>query len=59
MWRVQLFSRNLCTSREVNSNETNQVGVADVIASRSHDKLKTLYSHCHSAYGHPTWQDRD
>ena len=45
------------TSREVDSNEINQAGAGDVITSRSHDKIKTLYLHYQSVSGHQTWQD--
>ena len=45
------------TSRGVDSNETNQPDVGDVIPSRSRNKLKTLYHHCQSSYGQQTWQD--
>ena len=33
------------TYRRVDSNETNQASVGDIIISRSCDKLKTLYLH--------------
>ena len=36
------------------SNETDQAGACEVIASRSCDKLKTLYIHHQSAYGYET-----
>ena len=45
------------TDREVDSNDTNQVGAGDVITSRLCKKLKSLYLHYQSAYGHHTWQD--
>ena len=45
------------TSTGFNSNETNQAGASDVIMSRSHDELKTLFLHYHRAYGHKTWQN--
>ena len=35
-----------------NSNETNQAGPDDIIASRSRDKLKTLHLPYQSVYGH-------
>ena len=34
-----------------------QAGAGDVITSRSHENLKTLYLHYQSAYSHQTWQD--
>ena len=37
--------------------DSNQAGAVDVITSRSHDKLKTLYLYYQSAYGYQTWQD--
>ena len=40
------------TSAGFDSNETNETGTDDVITSRLHDKLKALYLHCHSVYGH-------
>ena len=42
------------TSRGGDLNETNQAGSGDVIRSRSRDKIKALYLHYHSAYGHET-----
>ena len=44
------------TSIVVDSSETSQAGVGDVIMSRPRDKLKTSL-HYHSAYGYQTWQD--
>ena len=43
----------------VNSNVANQADAGDVITSRSRDKLKPLYLHYYSAYGHHSWQDDD
>ena len=42
-----------CTSREVDLNETNQIGAVDAIMPRSHDKLKTLNLHYNVNFGHP------
>ena len=42
------------TSTGFYSNETNQVGAADVITSRSRGNLKKYYPHYQSAYGHQT-----
>ena len=39
------------------SNETNQPGAGGVIILRSHDKLKALYLHYQTAYGHQTLQN--
>ena len=43
--------------QDFDSNETNQAAADDVITSRSHGKLKSLYLFYQSAYGHQTWQD--
>ena len=48
------FGKQVRTSRGGDSNETNQAGSGDVIRSRSRDKIKALYLHYHSAYGHET-----
>ena len=45
------------TSTEVASKQTNQAAAGGVITLRSHDKLKTLYLHYHSAHGNQTSQD--
>ena len=45
------------TSTGFDSNEDNEAGADDVITSRLRDKLKALYLHYHSAYGHQTGQD--
>ena len=50
IWRIG-------TSTRFDSNETNQVGAAEVITSRARDKLKILYLHYQSVSGHQTWQD--
>ena len=39
------------------SSETNQAGAGDAITARSRDKLKALYLHYQSVYGHQTRQD--
>ena len=48
---------HVVTSREVDSNETNQAGASDAITSISHDKLKPFYLHYKSVYGHKAWPD--
>ena len=45
-----------CTSRGVDSNETNQAGAGEVIMPRSYNKQK-LYLHYQSTYDHHTWRD--
>ena len=44
-------------SAGLDSNETNQAGAGDAITARSRDKLKALYLHYQSVYGHQTRQD--
>ena len=51
----QISQEGTCTGFD--SNGINQAGAGDFITSRSRDKLKTLYLHYQSAYGHQTWQD--
>ena len=48
------FGKQVHTSRGADTNETNQAGSGDAIRSRSRDKIKALYLHYHSAYGHET-----
>ena len=45
------------TSREVESNVTNQAGAGNVTTSRSLDKLKS-YIHYQRSYRHQPWLDR-
>ena len=45
-----------CTSRGIDSSETNETGAGDIINSWSRDKIKTLYLHYHSPCEHQTWQ---
>ena len=47
---------HVCTSREVDSNETNHTSARDINTSISPHKLKTLYLYFQTAYDHQTWQ---